>query len=440
MDLSPATAPFYGWRLLAALWAILFINLAFPVYGLSVLDPYMAADLHLDRTMIGLTYAVFMAMTGIPAPLAAWCIERVGIRGTLIAGNLLLALAAAAMASFVASPWLIVLVAGVLVGTSDAIGGPVPAQASIARWFVRHRSLALAILLSGGSVGGFIAAPLLDHIVAHSSLGWRAGWWVIAALALLACVIGWYFVTERPEDMGQSADGSTAEPLVAARASSAPTGRLSVHVTRDDWSPWQALRSPSFWIVMIAALGFSSALTLFLAQGVSHLEDLHHSASAAALALSVSVICGLAANLVVGYLGDRIDPRWLWVGCSALNALGILALRSAHSEALMFGTAAVLGIAGSGCMICLVTLLANYYGPRAYAAVFGVTSAIQSTLGAIAPIAAGYWYDQHGSYGPIFVVVAVWCAIAAIILACLSPPSLAAEAANGRGLSEIGQG
>lgn len=428
MELSPRPAPFYGWKLLAALWAILFINLAFPTYGLSVLDPYMAADLHLDRTMLGLTYAVYMAMTGIPAPLAAWCVHRFGIRWTLVAGNLLLLLGAAAMAAFVSSPLAIVLVAGAVVGTSDAIGGPVPAQASVTVWFVRRRSFALAILLSGAGVGGFIAAPLLDRVVAHSALGWRAGWWVIAGLALIACAIAWLAVKERPEDIGQMPDGAAVGDEGSA------LGRLrgeraAVHVTREDWSPWQALRSTTFWVLMAAALGFSAALTLFLAQGVSHLEDLHHSASSAALALSVSVICGLAANLGVGFLGDRIDPRWLWAACSALDAVGVLALLGARSDAAMFGAAAILGVAGNGCMVCMVTLLGNYFGPRAYAAVFGVTSAIQSTLGAAAPIAAGYWYDHHGSYGPIFAGIAAWCAAAAVVLALVSPPSLQADAA-----------
>ncbi len=418
-----SAAPFYGWKLLAALWGVLFVNLAFPTYGLSVLDPYMVADLHLDRALLGLTYAVYMAMTGIPAPLAAVLIGRVGIRGTLVAGNLLLVAGSVAMATLVASPLSIVLVAGAVVGTSDAIGGPVAAQASVARWFVRRRSFALAILLSGGSVGGFIAAPLLDRVVASSAIGWRAGWWVIAALALLACALAWAFVKERPQDAGEWPDGAAAAPRDEPRGER-PNASWQVHVTGEEWSPAQALRSPTFWLLMTAALGFSSALTLFLAQGVAHLEDLHHSPASAALALSVSVMCGLIANLGVGLLGDRVDPRWLWIACSALDAVGLAVLRGARSDAAMFGAAALLGVAGNGCMVCMVTLLANYYGARAYAAVCAVTSAIQSTLGAVAPVVAGYWYDLHGSYGPVFVVVAAWCAAASVLLAAISPPAI----------------
>lgn len=409
---------FYGWKLLAALWLLMLINLAFPMYGLSVLNPYMAASLHLDRTLLGLTYAVYMSMTGIPAPLAAWLIGRIGIRATLVAGNLLLAAGAASMAAVVASPWAIVLVAGAIVGTSDAIGGPVATQASVARWFVKRRSFALAILLSGGGIGGFVAAPLLDRLVAHARIGWRAGWWVIAALAVIGCVIAWIAVKESPAELGQRPDG-TEEPLEGPRS---PPENARVHITREDWSPVEALRSPTLWVLMAAALGFSAALTLFLAQGITHLEDLGHSPATAAVALSFSVLWGLAASLAVGALGDRIDPRWLWAGCSALDAIGMVVLLAAHSNVLMFAAAAALGTAGSGALVCLVTLLANYYGARAYPAVFAAASAIQSTLGAIAPVVAGYWYDRHGSYGPVFIAVAVLCAAGAVTLALIPPP------------------
>lgn len=416
---SPRAAPFHGWRILGALWVILFINLAFPMYGLSVLNPYMAAALHLNRTLLGLVYAVYMSMTGIPAPLAAWMVQRFGIRATLLAGNVLLVLGAALMAAVITSPWAIVLVAGAIVGTSDAIGGPVPAQASVTRWFVKRRSFALAILLTGGGIGGFVAAPLLDRLVAHARIGWRAGWWVIAALAVIACVISWVAVAESPESVGQRADGSESMDPGAQRERGL---RPRVHITEEDWSPLEALRSPTLWVLMAAALGFSAALTLFLAQGITHLEDLGHSPESAAFALSFAVLCGLIASLAIGALGDRIDPRWLWAGCSALDAIGMVMLLVAHSDALMFAAAAALGVAGSGAMVCLVTLLANYYGARAYPAVFAAASAIQSTLGAVAPVIAGYWYDRHGSYGPVFLAVAALCAAGAITLALISPP------------------
>src|SRR5512136_286535 len=96
-------AEFYGWRLLAAFWAISVVNLAFPNYGSSVMNPYMAADLQLDRRMLGLPYSVFVLMSGLPGPLIALLINRKGVRLTLVIGGLLVLAGSLAMALFVNS-------------------------------------------------------------------------------------------------------------------------------------------------------------------------------------------------------------------------------------------------------------------------------------------------------------------------------------------------
>jgi uncharacterized integral membrane protein len=48
--------------LLAAFWFIYLVNLEFPTYGQSVINAYMAKDLHMDRTMLGLAFSLYMLM------------------------------------------------------------------------------------------------------------------------------------------------------------------------------------------------------------------------------------------------------------------------------------------------------------------------------------------------------------------------------------------
>ena len=57
---------FYGWKFLAVLWLILFVNFAFPIYGSGVISGYMVAALHFDRRTLGIIFAVFYWMHGIP--------------------------------------------------------------------------------------------------------------------------------------------------------------------------------------------------------------------------------------------------------------------------------------------------------------------------------------------------------------------------------------
>ena len=100
-----ATTKFYGWKLLAAYWLILFVVLGWPPYGSGVLNTWMAERLGFDRTMLGIPYSVLMLVSGLPAPLVAMLVMRKGIRFALIAGSLMLLVASLFMALFANSFW-----------------------------------------------------------------------------------------------------------------------------------------------------------------------------------------------------------------------------------------------------------------------------------------------------------------------------------------------
>ena len=91
------TPGFYGWKLLAAFWVILFINLAFPAYGSSVINAVMIRDLGLDRRTLGLMVSVYMLMSGLPGPLVAMVVNRFGVRATLVTGSAILLLGTLSM-------------------------------------------------------------------------------------------------------------------------------------------------------------------------------------------------------------------------------------------------------------------------------------------------------------------------------------------------------
>src|SRR5208283_3795472 len=141
------------------------INFSFPVVGPSVINAYMAADLHLSRSTLGLSFAVFQWMAGIPALLVAMCVNRKGVRFTLTLGSLLLVLGAVVMALFVRTGAQAVLAFGVIIGLGVITGGPLASQAGISRWFVNRRAFAISVLLSGGSVGAFIAPTAVNRVI-----------------------------------------------------------------------------------------------------------------------------------------------------------------------------------------------------------------------------------------------------------------------------------
>ena len=294
---------FYGWKLLAVFWLILFTNFAFPLYGASVINAYMAADLHMDRAALGAAYGLFQWMVGLPAPLVAICINKKGVRFTMALGCVGVVIGALLMAFAVRTTLEVNLVFGVLIGLSALSGGILGAQAGIGRWFVKRKARAITLVHTGSSFGGFAAARVLNHVIAKFGGNWRAGWMLIAGLSFAASLLAFFFIKENPADLGQVPDGGASDEAPAG----SPQVRAVAHgvyKTADTWTFGEVFRTPAIWMFLIAILGFSAGYPLIIAHGVVHLRDLGYSASAAASSVSLMLLASLCGTLFFAGVAD----------------------------------------------------------------------------------------------------------------------------------------
>ena len=175
----------------------------------------------------------------------------------MIAGSVMLA-------TIVDSVVLAIIAFGLIVGIGVATGAIIAAQAGVARWFVRRRSLALSLLYSAGGIGGFIAPPILAAIATAGPGQWRLGWWLMAALSVVAALIAIVAVREQPADLGQAPDGASGKRGVAVRGRACRScARIPAFVTRTDWTYREALRGPYFWTMITPFVGVSAGLRCF---------------------------------------------------------------------------------------------------------------------------------------------------------------------------------
>jgi MFS family permease len=412
---------FYGWKLLFVFWIIVIINLAFPMYGSSVLNPVMMRDLNLDRRTLGLLFSLYTIMSGLPGPLVAVCVEKLGIRITLMLGCLFVASGSVLMAAFVTTGLHAALAFGVLIGIGVAMAGMISTQAGLTRWFIRRRALTLAILSSATGVGGFLAAPLLNRVVAAANGNWRMGWWFIAVLSCLSAIGAFLFVKERPADLGQEPDGGIGKAQQDVKHKTRQW-RGAVHITTEKWSYREVIAHPIFWLMMFCQICISCGNTVFLAHGVVHLQDLGHTRDAGSWAISMMALAGLGAKAIVAALGDRIDPRYIWACFVAVFGLGQLLVTQADNNLLLIVSASCLGIGFGGSVVCVAAVLSNYYGIKTFAALVGLTIAFSTTFGSITPSIAGWLYDGGYGYKGVFYTIALWCILSAVILFFIKPP------------------
>jgi MFS family permease len=412
---------FYGWKLLAALWVIVCINLAFPIYGTRVLDVVMAQDLSLNRQTLGGIFSLYTILSGLPGPLAALCVGRYGVRLTMFAGSLLVLTGSFLMATVVNSGLHAALAFGIVVGVGVAMGGVVGAQAGIAKWFIRRRAFALAIFSTATGVGGFIASPLLNKMLQLSDKNWRMGWGVIAALACIAALVSILFIKEEPKDLGQSPDGSASD-AVAKTGIGPGRSHRKVYLTSQNWSYREVVSDRSFWIMMVCHMGMSCGYILFLGHGVVHLMDIGHTRDAGSWAISLIALTSLFGKAIIAALGDWIEPRHIWAAFVAIFGIGMILAVHAGTMTMLVGVASCLGIGFGGGVVCVATVLSNYYGTKVFASLLGLSLAINTTMGAIAPYVAGRLYDSGYGYQGVFYTLAIWCGIGAIVLFVMRIP------------------
>ena len=417
-------AGFYGWKLLAALSFIVAANVSFPLYGGGLIGTYMAADLHFDRSTLGVAFGIFQWMIGLPGPLVALSVHKKGVRFTLVLGTSLVVIGALTMALFVHTRVQLYIVFGIMIALGAITGGAIAAQTALARWFEKRKALAISMMPVAGAVGGFVAPLVLNRVIVLSGGNWRAGWWLICGLSFLATIAALVFVKEQPSDLGQFPDGESATPPV--RSSLGPDTKIgrSAYKTTEEWSFPETLRSSSLWLMFASALGYSAAFSTVLSHASIHLtKDLGHTPAEAAFSLSVLSIAGLIGTLTVGVLGDRFESRYIWTAGSLASGLGILVLLNAISGTDLYLYAALVGFGYGTGMTCVMTLPANYFGHRAYAAVIGFLCASGTTVGALATYGAGYTYDHFGTYAPVFYLIAILGFGGAVLALFITPPA-----------------
>jgi hypothetical protein len=252
---------------------------------------------------------------------------------------------------------------------------------------------------------------------------WRAGWWVIAAASVVAVLLAFLFVREKPEDMGLLPDGE------AVGGSGSAARSRPAYITAAPWEFRDVVRRPIYWLIVASLVGGSGGYTLFLAHGIVHLQDLGHSIDVARGALATMTWTGLLAKAVIMLFGDRIDPRWLWGIFMVFFGAGLVIIVDARTTLAVNAFATCLGIGFGGGVVCLMTVLGNYYGLKAFALLSGIAIAINTTLSAIAPYVAGYLFDQGYGYGGICYFLAAWCFVGALILFAIRKPALPAPVA-----------
>lgn len=410
---------FYGWKLVAVFFAVYFLNGAFPFYGGVVINSLMSVEMGLDRSTLGLGFTLYSITFGLSGTIVGVLVTRIGARKTLLYGCAVLMVGALLMAFAVSATWHFALYFGVVIAIGVGLGSVIPIQSSLTFWFKRRRAAAMAIVMSAAGVSGLVSAPLLAFIVDRTG-NWRMGWVAVAITAIIAAIVVALGAVDKPEDIGQHADG--VDPDAAQTGSNTDARQRKIYQSPDSWSVAETIKTRSWWFMVLGSYAFFAAFYIAMGHGVVHLLDLGHSKELASLSVGLVVLCSIAGRMLAGWLGDHIEPRYIWSVALGLMFIGTFLLQNGSSVPTVYAYAATLGVGMGASYVCMITLTGNYFGADAYAKIAGLLFPISIVLAALSPMLAGIAYDKLGSYKVAFYGTMVITFLGASLILFATPP------------------
>jgi len=384
-------------------------QLAFRFTGSPHYSNLLASELGFSRAVTSVAASIGRLGYGLESPLTGWLVDRFGPRFLITIGMFIAGLGLILM-NFINSLWTFYVVWGVILGTGINIGLEIPVDKAITSWFVKKRGIALSVRWLFTGLAGLV---LLFVAWLISAQGWRMtcvigglGIWLVGLP--LACL---FVRPRRPEYYGLLPDGVTTEVQPDEEVSRTIDRGVNyaAEVQEVEFTLRQALRTRAYWLLIAAVsvrmVGFSAILT----HGVPFLTDMGFQPLKAAALLGIIILASTPSRLIGGFLMDRVQARYLrflMAGAFLIQAAGVATFLLNQTTAMIY-VFLVLFWVGVGIALPLEAgIRARYFGRKAFGSIGGTSMIFTTPIGVVAPIYAGWVYDNTGSYIPAFSLFA----------------------------------
>ncbi len=402
---------FYGWVIVA----VTFVTMGIGVNArtaFSLLFPPILDEFHWDRGVTAGAFSFGFIVSGILSPLIGRMMDRFGPRAVMELGTGLMA-SGFLLAPFTSQPWHLYLTIGVLVGGGSVCLGYSGQSLFLPNWFVRTRGLAIGLAFSGVGLGSVTLLPWVQSMILGA--GWREACWTLGLLILIVLTPINLLLRKQPEDLGLHPDGDAAPGPSGPQH---PTNIVDPAWAATDWTLRRAMATARFWWL---ALGYFGALYAWYAVQVhqtKYLQEIGFSANRAAWALGLVSLIGVAGQVSLGHLSDRIGREWVWAISNlgfVICYLALLMLRHDPSMFWLYLMVAAQGGLGYGLTAVMGAMVAEIFQGRNFGGIFGTVMLAALLGGAAGPWLTGALHDALGDY-----TLAFWLGVFMSVLSALA--------------------
>ncbi|PAU96182.1 MFS transporter [Paracoccus salipaludis] len=407
----------FQWMVVALCGALLIVD-GYDVFVAGTVLPTLIAEWGLTKPQAGAlqAWALFGMMFGalILGPLA----DRIG-RKKGVAISFALFTSATVMTGFASTPEqfkVFRFIAGL------GCGGLMPNAVALMNEYApkRLRGTMVALMFSGYSVGGMVAAGLGIGLI--PAFGWQPMFFIAALPLALLPLILWrlpeslgFLIRQGRQDEARRIFARIA-PAVAlsaddrlvfteARGAPASVAELFRH--------GRALRTLMLWLSFFCCLLLVYLLSSWLPKV---LQEAGYAQRASLLSLFSLNFGGMAGAIMGGRMGDRFGLPKVVVGFFAAAALSIALIGMNPAPGLLFALIFVAGATTIGTQILLYASVAQLYNLSVRGAGLGWASGVGRIGAIVGPTLGGVLLARELPLGQNFLIFAIPAAVSAVAM------------------------
>ena len=408
------TETFYGWWIVLAGIAVLFVSSGIGFYGHGViLDPLRTAH-GWSKATISSAVTLYFLTSGIMGMFIGRQIDNYGPKWVLIFGSIAIG-SGFSFLSLIDAVWQLYAIY-LLMAIGFSCTSLVPVNTLITNWFIRKRGFAMSLTNTGLSAGGIVLVPFASYLISN--------WGLKITLPILGAIF-WvviiptaiFFIKQRPADLNQFPDGKPPQTL-SPDGPALPLGRSAQMRV---WTRRQALRTVTFWAIVVAFLLALSGQIAFLVHQVSFLSQ-YLGITGAATAVSVTAAASIVGRLFLGTFVDRCDKRYVIMVCFLIQGIAVITLAHYNHVVILYLGTFAFGLTMGSIIMSQSLIIGECFGLVSFATVSGVAGLFTMSGAAFGPTIAGFIYDATQSYQMAFTIFAALSIIAMFVILFAKPP------------------
>lgn len=409
IDSKAPHLPFhYGWVIVITGMLCIFACLGFGRFALGMLLPSMASTLKLSYSQIGfistgnfIGYLVSVLFCGHVA-------GRIGSRRLIVIALIIIGVSMALISR--AGSFLAILLLYFITGIGSGAAN-VPVMGLITAWFdrtIRGRAAGFVVIGSGFAIiisGKLI--PFVNRLIGPE--GWRMNWLILAGIVLIIAAISYFYLRNRPEDLGLQplgSEGKTLTPVLQERSA-----LQSIY------------RNKVLYLLGSIYFLFGYTYVIYATFIVTALvKERGFSETIAGNFWSWVGLLSLVSGPVFGTLSDRLGRKAGLMIVFSLQTLAYLMVAANLPPLFLYLSIGFYGIVAWSIPSIMVAAVSEYVGVDKALAAFGLITFIFG-LGQIAgPAIAGVLAERTGSFSSSFLMAAVFAGAAILLTGFLKKP------------------